>query len=66
LGTVYHRLPGFFNISGVERKNSVAAALEAFPGALLVVSHDGDFLANIRIGRALELARPGNPYLNRR
>jgi ATPase subunit of ABC transporter with duplicated ATPase domains len=41
-----------------EAIEALESALEAFPGALLVVSHDGDFLANIRIGRTLELARP--------
>jgi ATPase subunit of ABC transporter with duplicated ATPase domains len=42
-----------------EAIEALESALQGFPGALLVVSHDGDFLANIRIGRALELARTG-------
>lgn len=42
-----------------EAIEALESALAAFPGALLVVSHDGDFLANIRIGRTLELARAG-------
>ena len=45
-----------------EAIEALESALAAFPGALLVVSHDGDFLANIRIGRTLELARPGPDF----
>lgn len=41
-----------------EAIEALESALAAFPGALLVVSHDGDFLAKLRIGRTLELARP--------
>ncbi|MGV8928796.1 MAG: ABC transporter ATP-binding protein, partial [Brevundimonas sp.] len=35
---------------------AVEAALADFDGALVVVSHDADFLSAIRVGRSLDLA----------
>jgi ATPase subunit of ABC transporter with duplicated ATPase domains len=37
---------------------AVEAALSAYDGALVVVSHDADFLAAVGIDRTVSLARP--------
>jgi ATPase subunit of ABC transporter with duplicated ATPase domains len=42
-------------------RGAMTAALRAWPGGLLIASHDRAFLSAIGVDVALELGRPGDP-----